>query len=220
MKYFISCLAAFVLGALLLQGGATASERNYPGKELNGTWEVVKWDFHGVKGMDSPEVKEFFSSSHNSAIILPVGQIIGFWLTGERTGFITVGRRVSGYAVGMKLFLPISNDVCNVGAWKYLCNDNGNVDLSDKDLKNDIKGDALVVTDSYQGMLNLGYPLPKSMVFYKKLWPNIKNFFYDLNMNDGGYIYSIFPTKNKDEIIFFAPGKGESWFGVVLRRVK
>jgi hypothetical protein len=153
MKHFISFCFSFVFCAFMTQEAAMA--KDYHGKELNGTWEVVKWDFRGVKDMDAPEVKDILNTFNRSnAFVLPVGQKIEFWLTGDSHGISPFQRPRSGMDIGMKLVFPISKDICKLRTWSYLCDKNGNPDLSDEDIKKHIKDNALVITDVGDGMLN------------------------------------------------------------------
>jgi len=227
MKYPALFCIAFMLCICTPKESFADKELHYPGQELNGTWQVVKHELHSVKGTDSPEEmekswKSFLSDDmFTSAMVLPIGQKIAFEMSGENIGYGIPGHYRDGMAIGMKLLFPISPEICKASRWDYLCNKNGNLDLNDKYAREKIKDGAYTVTDVDSGLLN--YNFIRTDPFLKKLWPNIKKYSYSLSMNDGSFLFSVYPMKGDNEILFlgyYFYNKEKYLFGILLKRVK
>ena len=216
--FFIVFIFGICIGEMLM-----AKEFHYPGEELNGTWQVIKHDYRGVTDIDSPQIKDFFDSSNdsvNSMFLLPDGQKIGFWMTGESHIINPLERPRSGMDIGMKLVFPLNKSLCKPGAWDYLCDKNGNFDLNNIDIKKNIKDNSYIVAEPDGGMLNHDFLTAQAFAYLKSLWPNLKNYYYIVNINDGLNYFNIYPVKNNEEIMILAGGTGKAWFGMLLKRVK
>jgi hypothetical protein len=196
-----------------------AKEFHYSGEELNGTWQVIEQDLRGVKNINSPEVKDFFKSTNDSinVMFLPVGQKVNFWLTGSSHGYSPFDRLRTGMDIGMKLIFPINPRMCEMSAWDYLCDKNKKVNINNQ---NGIKDNAYIVTNPDEGLLNHVFPTARELAYVKELWPDVKNYYYNLNMNGETSSYDIYPMKNNNEILFYATWDGGNRFGVLLKRTK
>jgi hypothetical protein len=182
---------------ILLAKGA-----NYPGKELNGTWEVIKNDIY---------------MEDSNEIFLPIGQKIAFWLTGDSHGYGEIQRARTGMDIGMKLVFPIDKNICKLKAWDYLCDESGNFDLD----KAWIKNNAYIVTSSDNGLLSSISMDTEYLAIIKKNWSkNVKKYYYYLNMNAEVRSYDVHPMKNGNEILIFGSSVYGSQFPALLRRVK
>jgi len=221
----------FILFVSTCKETVMAKEFRYPGQELNGTWQVVKHDLYSAKDTDSPEEiekswKSFLSSDDDnviSAMVLPIGQKIVFEMTGESIGYGIPGRYRDGMAIGMKLLFPISPEICKANAWDYLCDKNGNLDLYNKKkyIREKIKDDAYIVADVDSGLLN--FKFTETDPFRRKLWPGIKKHSYSLSINDGTFLFFVYPMKGDNEILFstyYDYGKEKYLFGILLKRIK
>ena len=219
-KYILLCVF-FTLGMSIPQEVLVAKEFHYPGQELNGTWQVVKHNYWGVEDVNAPYVKEFFNNPSNdflnSMFLLPDGQKIGFWLTGDGHMISPLQHPRSGMDIGMKLIFPLDKRLCNSGAWDFLCDKNGNI----KPEKKDPKENSYTIATEGQGMLNPDFLSKQQLAHMKARWPNIKNYSYNINLGDGLFNFDIYPMKNNNDILIAIPlpSKG-AWAGVLLKRVK
>ena len=198
-----------------------AKEFHYPGEELNGTWQVVKHDYRGVKDMNSLEVKQFFDSLSGSRIFqLPDGQKIAFWMTGESHVINPYERPRSGMDIGMKLVFPLDKRLCKTAGWDYLCDEQGNFKFTDPDIKKNIKDNAYITTNTDEGMLNHNLMSVVELTYMKSHWPNIKNYSYNINLNDGDTDFDVYPMKDNNELLIRGGWSAESEFILILKRIK
>jgi len=226
MKYPALFCIAFMLCICTPKESFADKEFRYPGQELNGTWQVVKHDFRGTKDMDSPETKKSFDSflkddRYSTVMILPIGQKIVFEMTGESIGYGIPGHYRDGMAIGMKLLLPIVPEICKASGWNYLCDKNGNLDLYNekKYIRKKIKDGAYTVADVDSGLLN--YDLNGVGSEIRKLWPNIKKHSYTVSLNDGSFLFFVYPMKDDKEIMFNTDfGEKRDMIGIILERIK
>jgi len=202
MRRLVLSFVVIILCICVPKETILAKGSRYPGQELNGTWQVVKNDIP-FEGADE--------------VFLPVGQKVAFWLTGDSHGYGPFQRTRTGMDIGMKLMLPMDKNICGLKAWDYLCDEHGNLNLD----KNDIEGNAYVVTDESRGLLNVVVMRGKESVDFKKNWrKDAKNYYFNLNMNAESHLYDIHPMKNGNEILIFSFGAGVTRFPALLRRVK
>ena len=196
-----------------------AKEFHYPGQELNGTWQVVKHDYRDIKDTNSPAVKKFLDPLNNTIsamLLLPDGQKISFELTGESQMISPLQHPRSGMNIGMKLIFPLDKRLCNSGFWKFLCDKNGNFDLE----KSKIKNNSYIITKNDAGMLNPEFLVKRQLAYMKVLWPNIKNYSYNINFNDGTVQFDVYPMRSGDEILIFSVLDDGSSIGLLLKRIK
>ena len=174
--------------------------------------------------MNSPAVKDFFDpskSSINALFLLPDGQKIGFWLTGGAHTINPIERpNAGGMDIGMKLIFPLDASFCKPGAWDYLCDEKGNLDLNRDSVKKRIKDNAYIVATEDEAWLNQDFLPTRALSYIKQLWPNIKNYRYNVNIMDGLNSFDIHPMKNGNEILIPYFLHDGSRMGVLLRRVK
>ena len=198
-----------------------AKEFHYPGEELNGTWQVVKHDYRDVKDMNSKAVKMFFDSLSSSRMFqLPDGQKIAFWMTGESHVINPYEHPRSGMDIGKKLVFPLDKRLCKTAGWDYLCDEQGSFKFTDPDIKKNIKDNAYITTDTDEGMLNHNLMGAIELAYMKSRWPNVKNYSYDINLNDGDNHFNAYPMKDGNELLIRAGWLDGNDFILILKRIK
>jgi len=207
-----SITVLFCIG--ICQEPLMAKEFRYPGQELNGTWQVVKNDL---------------TAKDADRIFLPVGQQIGIFVTGERRTYKLFDRStLSGTSAGMKLIFPLNKNICKSNSvWDFLCNDNGTFNLNDKDIKPNIRYGAYFITGfdgAYEGedfgLLNQVSLNATTLTDFQKIWPDIKNYYYELTISNGYDRYKIYPMNKGNEILLLGYSGKSKLFPELLRRVK